>query len=173
MEREIIERYKNEMLRMYSSANNQNPTVTNRTETQTPIKQQPVNNQDGNGNLLATVTTVRTLYPVANAKVTVFSGDYTDMNIIDTSFTDQSGRTKVFSLPTPEKELSLESANKVIPYAVYNMMVEADGYIDNVHLNIPVFSGVTSIQNSNLMLKETAGANMDVQIFDEAEKYDL
>lgn len=170
MEREIIERYKNEMLKMYSSVNNQNPTVDNRIEIQTPIKQQTVNNQ---GNLLATVTTVRTLYPVANAKVTIFSGDYTDMNIIDTAFTDQSGRTKAFSLPTPERELSLESENTVIPYAVYNMMVEADGYIDNVHLNIPVFSGVTSIQNSNLMLKETASPNMDVQIFDEAEKYDL
>ena len=137
------------------------------------MQNQPTDIQDGNGNLLATVTTVRTLYPVANAKVTVFSGDYRDMNVIDTAFTDQSGRTKVFSLPTPEKQLSLESANTVIPYAVYNMMVEADGYIDNIHLNIPVFSGVTSIQSSNLMLKETAGANMDVQIFDESQRYDL
>lgn len=169
MEREIIERYKNEMLKMYSSVNNQKTTVVNSVELQTP----PIKTEESSGNLLATVTTVRTLYPVANAKVTIFSGDYTNMNIIDTAFTDQSGRTKVFTLPTPEKQLSLESENTVIPYAVYNMMVEADGYIDNVHLNIPVFSGVTSIQNSNLMLKETASPNMDVQIFDEAEKYDL
>ena len=176
MERELIEKYKNEMLRMYASANNQNMASQTQNQQETPsqpLENRPQNTEQTQGNLLAVVTTIRTLYPVPNAKVTVFSGDYRDMNVIDTSFTDQSGRTKDFSLPTPEKQLSLESANTVIPYAVYNLLVEADGYVDNIHLNVPVFSGVTSIQSSNLMLKETAGVNMDVQIFDESQKYDL
>ena len=165
MDRDIIEKYKSEMLSMYKKTKKENirvaPVVAQTTEPQT------------SGKLLAVVTTVRTLYPVPNAKVTVFTGDYKDMNVIDTALTDNSGRTREFVLSTPQKELSLESENTKIPYAVYNLMVEADGYVPNIHLNIPVFSGVTSIQGSNLMLKETAGANMDVQIFDEAEKYDL
>ena len=177
MDKEIIEKYKNEMLKMYKTANRGNfikpkaePVIaqTNQVQVNPPSK-----SQEANGNLLAVVTTVRTLYPIANAKVTVFTGDYNNMNVIDSALTDQSGRTRVFNLPTPQKALSLDSANSILPYAVYNMLVEADGYVDNIHLNIPVFSGVTSIQGSNMILKETAGANMDIQIFDEAEKYDL
>ena len=53
------------------------------------------------------------------------------------------------------------------------MLVEADGYIDNIHLNIPVFSGVTSIQGSDMMLIETAGADKDAQIFNEGIDYNL
>ncbi len=172
MEREIIEKYKNEMLKMYKSVNKES-VIKNKVVPVVSEVQAPDQTDESGGKLLAVVTTVRTLYPVPNAKVTVFSGDYRDMNVIDTAFTDQSGRTRFFSLPTPEKQLSLESANTVIPYAVYNLRIEADGYVDNIHLNVPVFSGVTSIQSSNLMLKETAGADMDAQIFDESQKYDL
>ena len=78
-----------------------------------------------------------------------------------------------FTLPTPAKALSLEEDNQIIPYSSYNMSVEADGYIKNIHLNIPVFSGVTSLQQSNLILEETAGQDKGPQIFDESNNYDL
>lgn len=173
MDKELIEKYKQEMIRMYKKSDKeifQKPksvaVLTNEIKTETDSTQ-------SDGNLLAVVTAVRSLYPVPNAKVTVFTGDYNNMKVIDSAFTDPSGRTKVFNLPTPQKSLSLDSENNVIPYAVYNMLVQADGYLDNIHLNIPVFSGVTSIQGSNMILKETAPSNMDAQVFDEAEKYDL
>ena len=97
MDKETLEKYKNEMLKMYRSQKVQapvirptvaevNPKVTQTTETPT-------------GGLLAVVTTVRNLYPVSNAKVTIFTGDYDNKNVIDSAFTDQSGRTKVFILP--------------------------------------------------------------------------
>ena len=57
--------------------------------------------------------------------------------------------------------------------SLYGMMVQADGYIDNVHLNIPVFSGVTSIQGSDMMLVETAGIDKGPQIFDELQQFTL
>jgi hypothetical protein len=53
------------------------------------------------------------------------------------------------------------------------MEVKAEGYVDNVHINIPVFSGVTSLQRSNMMLLETAGADKSPQVFDESERFDL
>ena len=151
------------MLKMYNSANKPTvlPTVT------------PPQNTESSGGLIGIVTTIRSLYPVKNAKVTIFTGDYPNMNIIDTDLTDQSGRTKVFTLPTPEKSLSLQEDNTLLPYAVYNMLIEADGYIKNIHLNIPVFSDVTSLQQSNLLLEETAGQDKGPFIFDEAQKYDL
>ena len=174
MDREIIEKYKSEMLRMYQKSNKGNFSEQKAVQTVTGTPpSRPKITPESQGNLLATVTTVKTLYPVPNAKVTVFTGNYEDMNVVDSSLADQSGRTKLFVLPAPSSALSLDEGNKQIPYAVYNMLVEADGYVDNLHLNIPVFSGVTSIQGSNMMLKETAGVNMDVQIFDESEKYDL
>ena len=175
MDKNMIERYKNEMLEIYNRKKGVNPpaikvqpTVA---EAETPEAPPVTNNPTGN--LLGIVTTVRALYPVKNAKVTVFTGDYDNMNMIDSDLTDESGRTKAFTLPTPQKALSLEQDNTIIPYALYNMAVEADGYIKNIHLNIPVFSGVTSLQQSNLLLEETAGADKSPQIFDEAQKYDL
>jgi hypothetical protein len=174
VDREIIEKYKAEMLRMYAKTNKENVLEQKAAQVVSEnIQPQQKITPQTNGNLLAVVTTVRTLYPVPNAKVTVFTGNYQNMKVVDYAFTDQSGRTKVFVLPAPSSALSLDEDNKQIPYVIYNMLIEADGYIDNIHLNIPVFSGVTSIQGSNMLLKETAGANMDVQIFDEAEKYDL
>ncbi len=175
MDSNIIEKYKNEMLKMYASAPRAIPTQTTETvipEPQTPPTPQPIPDTS-TGNLIGIVTAVRALYPVKNAKVTVFTGDYNNMNVIDTALTDNSGRTKVFVLPTPEKALSLDDTNTVLPYALYNMIIEADGYIKNIHLNIPVFSTVTSLQQSNLLLEETAGEDKSPQIFDEAQKYDL
>ena len=166
MDETILEKYKRELLKMYQKANKTVPAVTE------PINPPPVEDT-ASGKLLAQVTAVRSLYPVPNAKVTIFKGDLQDMQVIDTDFTDQSGRTKLFVLPTPQKSLSLDEQNTVIPYSVYNMLIEADGYISNIHLNIPVFSGVTSLQRSNLILTETAGSNKGPQIFDESQKYDL
>ena len=172
MDKDIIEKYKREMLKMYNLTPKAVPVQT--TENRIPQNNASQPTPDtASGSLIGIVTAVRALYPVKNAKVTIFTGDYADMNVIDSDLTDQSGRTKTFVLPTPEKALSLEETNTVLPYAIYNMLIEADGYIKNIHLNIPVFSGVTSLQQSNLLLEETAGADKSPQIFDEAQKYDL
>ena len=76
-------------------------------------------------------------------------------------------------METPLKSESLDSANTEIPYSLYNMMFEADGYLTNIHLNIPVFPDTVSRQTSNLLLLETAGADKGPQIFDEAQSYNL
>ena len=128
---------------------------------------------DGKGALVALVTTIRGLYPVPNAKVTVFTGNIEQMQVVETSQTDQSGKSKPFVLDTPAKTLSLSSERTATPYASYNMLVEADGFVRNIHLGIPIFSGVTSIQGSDMLLLETAGEDKSGQIFDESEEYDL
>lgn len=170
MNKDLIEKYKNEMRKMYKSVNAQ--TAIPVIETVSEPLPQPTTSTT-TGSLLGIVTAIRSLYPVKNAKVTVFKGDYPQMDIIDFDLTNESGRTKIFTLETPEKALSLEETNTTIPYSTYNMLVEADGYIKNIHLNIPVFSGVTSLQQSNLILEETVGEDKKPQIFDESQKYDL
>ena len=169
MDKNLIEKYKKEMLNMYSRAKTAIPVNA------PAVMPSPVIKEDtsGNGSLLAVVTTLRAIYPVKGAKVTVFTGNYDDMNEIASGFTDESGKSPVFSLSAPDKELSESPGLSDKPYSSYNMLVEADGYIDNIHLNIPVFSGVQSVQSSNMMLTETAGENKGPQIFDESRQFTL
>ena len=186
MDENLIEKYKNEMRQMYNKRSKNyafesgtdktvytdtKPDYSEKTESDT-LYAESAEGKD-KGKLIAIVTTIRSLYPVPNAKVTIFSGDYDNMNIMASAFTDESGRTDPFILDTPSKALSMDSQNQIKPYATYNMLVEADGYIPNIHLNIPVFSSVTSLQNSNLMLLETAGTDKGPRIFDESQKYNL
>ncbi len=178
MDNNLLEKYKAEMLKMYSSVKQPIavPAVAEAiTEQPSSIpKQQAIPQNTTQGSLIGIVTAIRGLYPIKNAKVSIFTGSYPDnMNVLDSDLTDDSGRTKVFSLPTPERSLSLDQNNTVLPYSLYNMAIEADGYIKNIHLNIPVFSTVTSLQQSNLTLEETAGEDKSPQIFDEAQNYNL
>lgn len=128
---------------------------------------------DSKGGLIVVVTTIRELYPVENARVTIFTGNAQNMQTVDFDSTDQSGRTKRFILDTPPKSLSLNSGNTQLPYSRYNILIEADGYISNLYYDVPVFSGITSIQSTNVMLSETAGVNKSPIIFNESQQFNL
>ena len=172
---DLIEKYKLEMLNMRKSVAMPTQVTPENQNTQPipPLAPNSDSSEDSLGYLTAVVSTIRNLYPVPNAKITIFTGNYPEMNIIATDTTDQSGKSRTFTLPTPQKNLSLDSNNNSIPYSKYNMMVSADGYLDNIHLNIPVFSGVKSVQRSNMLLRETAGENKEALIFDEENNYNL
>ena len=172
MDSNLIEKYKQEMRNFQRMSKSVKPTMAEPSVSKptTPPKQ---NLPDGQGSISANVTAIRQLYPIPNAKVTIFEGDIDNMQVVDTALTDQSGKTKNFILPTPQKNLSLESSNMQLPYSLYGMLVQADGYVDNIHLNIPVFSGVNSVQGSDMMLLETAGADKGPRIFDELQQYTL
>lgn len=170
MDKNLIEKYKQEMLLMYQKSKVQPISAIPVQQTVTPPT---VPDNNANGSILAFVTTLRAIYPIEGAKVTIFTGNLDDMQIIATGRTDQSGKSPVFSLPAPPRNLSESPGISDKPYSSYNMMVQADGYLDNIHLNIPVFSGVQSVQRSNMMLTETAGENKGPQIFDEGQQFDL
>ncbi len=166
MEKALIEQYKQQMLQMYQSRE------TPRTVPAAVLEKKPVAD-NSTGYLSAVVTAVRSLYFVPNARVTVFTGTPEEMTVIDTALTDQNGRITPFALPTPLFSLSLNAENTTTPYSLYNLMIEAEGYLTNIHLNIPVFPSVTSVQPSNLLLLETAGVNKGPRIFDEKPNYNL
>lgn len=168
MDKGLIEKYKNDMLKMYRSAK---PVVAEVTQPQQNA--QPNGMGEYAGGLSARVTAFRSLYPVPRARITVFTGNVENMNVVDTDTTDISGKSKVFVLDTPQKSLSLSSGESQKPYALYNMLIEADGYISNIHLNIPVFSDTVTIQNSDMILRETAGENKSPQVFDQSQQFTL
>ena len=174
MDKELIEKYRREMLDTYrlrpamaDAPTETQPTAEMQTTVPPPVEDASV------GRLIAIVTAVRGLYPVKNAKVTIFTEEPENKTIISTDFTDQSGRTGEFILPAPPRQLSQQAGSEVLPYSQYNMLVEAEGYVDTIHLNIPVFSGVVSLQQSDMMLLETAGVGKSPTVFEENKQFDL
>lgn len=129
---------------------------------------------DSVGGLVVSVTTLRRLYPVSGALITVFTGTPENMTVIETDVADESGKSKVFKLKTPSKAESQQpEASGEIPYAKYNVSVNSDGYVEQIALNIPVFSGVISMQSIDLIPLAAAGKNTGAQIIEGGSPYNL
>lgn len=157
MDRSLIEKYKNDMLKKYGSSAAEETTAA------APEK----------GRLSANVTSVANIYPVMGARVTVFTGSPDSMTVLDSAITDESGKTRVFLLDAPPKSLSMTSGAPALPYTLYNLLISADGFLDNIHLNIPVFSGIASVQRSDMLPKAVAGGRTDPIIFNEFSSFEL
>ena len=127
---------------------------------------------DGTGGLQVNVTTIGRLYPVKDALVTVFTGDRQNMTVIETDTTNESGQSGIFNLKTPPSADSQRSGNGA-PYAQYNLSVRSDGYVEQIAMNVPVFSGVLSVQSIDLLPLSAAGKNTAPQIINEDNKYNL
>lgn len=156
MDKNIIEKYKQEMLDMKKRA----------------VLPMNISEQGQTGGLTVSVTTLRSLYPVPDAVVTVFTGDVENQKVIDRKTTDQSGKTKTFYLPTPNKSLSEDQNETALPYALYNIFVKAKDLVGQINLNIPVFAGVNSMQNVDLILPSALGENQtDPIIIDQSNKF--
>lgn len=111
------------------------------------------------GMLLFQVFAAEGAYPVENALVTVTG----ENGFSEQAVTDESGKTKVFFLSAPDSALSqLPAQGKV--YASCSAAVRAAGYLPVVFENIPVFSGITSIQPVSLIpsLGRKQGERVDI-----------
>lgn len=61
--------------------------------------------------------------------------------------TDESGQTPIVYLPTkPKNDSQTPSEDGVPPYAVYDAIVSAEGFDNVIYKNIPIFSGILSVQ---------------------------
>lgn len=133
-------------------------------------------NLNSNGGLIVSVTTLRGIKGVPGAEVTIFTGTPENYRIIAEDVTDSSGKTGRFLLPTKEKSLSEQvdtGALKVRPYSLYNVAVSADGYARQLNLNIPIFSGVTTLQNIDITSLSTYAEGNTPIIQDEMPKFNL
>ena len=171
MDKTEFDRYIEEMRAMNKRATIPEETVLPAvSETVTP--EEAPEDMSGTGYLLVNVTSVRELYPVQNARVTVFKGSTEDMRKLAESVTDQSGKTELFTLSAPPRSLAEDSENREPTYAEYNILTEADGFLPTINMGAAVFDGVTSIQNVNLIPKTPYNEN-DSNIFTEENNYDL
>ena len=100
------------------------------------------------GTLTVVVTTAGGALPVPGAQVTVRSLE-TD-GFLRRLQTDENGRTPTLILETPPVANSLVPGG-VRPYAVYNVIVEKDDFYTSENREVPLFSGVNSVQPVELL----------------------
>ena len=101
----------------------------------------------GLGGLVVQVTTASNAIPLEGAAVTV-RGEDGDVRYELRSGRD--GRTDRVFLPAPSRtESQRPSAGR--PYAVYNIEVALSGYERAFYTNVPVFDGITAVQQANLI----------------------
>lgn len=111
-------------------------------------------NTQGYGYMIVRVTTARGAIPLEDAVVTIhnYAPEFENGrgDIIGVYSTDASGLTERFALPAPPKALSMSPGNGK-SYQTYNVSVFKDGYYQQQYINAPVFEGITSIQNADMI----------------------
>ena len=111
-------------------------------------------NTAGYGYMIVRVTTARGAIPLKNATVYVQNylpdGTVGRGDVIAVYTTGESGLTQKFALPAPPRALSMSPGNGK-SYSSYVLTVAADGYATRQYVGVPVFEGITAIQNADLV----------------------
>ncbi|MCR5601533.1 MAG: carboxypeptidase regulatory-like domain-containing protein [Ruminococcus sp.] len=71
--------------------------------------------------------------------------------ILASGITDESGISPKFPLPVPDLIHSQSSDPDERPYNLFDVSVSAEGFFNARSVDVPVFSGITSVQNFNLI----------------------
>ncbi|MBE6706599.1 MAG: hypothetical protein E7577_03030 [Ruminococcaceae bacterium] len=101
---------------------------------------------DSVGYLTVRVSTASGAIPLEGAAVTIRGGDIDDNSVIYSLTTSSDGLTPTVALAAPPRENSQSPSIEVPAYAVYNIDVFANGYSPAFFHNVPIFSGINSVQ---------------------------
>ncbi|HBA04168.1 MAG TPA: hypothetical protein DCW51_09620, partial [Clostridium sp.] len=103
------------------------------------------------GRLQVQVYRVNTAIPISNANITVSRTDGETREQVTTLTTNPEGQTETIELETPEIERSLNPDNTLIPYALYDIDVTAEGF-DEINIRgCQVLPRQTALQICNLI----------------------
>lgn len=103
------------------------------------------------GLLIVNAAYAEKAYPIENALVSVLQKKENTLEIISVSRTNESGRSTPTIIDTPNANLSLTPNTDTLPYAQVTIEVEKEGFYKAQFIDVPVFSGVVSVQNVNLI----------------------
>lgn len=103
------------------------------------------------GYILVNVRAGREGLPIGGASVVVSAVYEGSRFFIAAGSTDISGTTIKLEAPAPDEAYSQIPDPKVRPYSLFDISVRANGYFNARSVDVPVFSGVTSIQNFNMI----------------------
>lgn len=71
--------------------------------------------------------------------------------ILASGLTDESGTAPKFTLPVPDLRYSQSPSPDKRPYSLYDVTVTKEGFFKARSVDVPVFSGITSVQSFNLI----------------------
>ncbi len=103
------------------------------------------------GYILVNVRAGHEAFPIENADVIVSAVIDGNRLIIATGITDISGTTARLETPAPDIIYSQSPFPAERPYSLFDISVRANGYFNARSVDVPVFSGITSIQNFNMI----------------------
>ena len=106
--------------------------------------------ETGQGYLTVNVRTAGGALPVEGAMITVKSIDGENSTVIAVLFSDPSGTTEYLSLPAPPRSRSLVPEGGAVN-SLYTVEIVKEGYYRLISENVPVYDGVTSIQQADLV----------------------
>lgn len=104
----------------------------------------------GTGYLIVRVTTASGAIPLEDALVTIREYNQDNNDIVTVQKTNSSGLTERVALPAPPKFLSLGSGRGKA-YSTYYIEVQKENYIPQHYINVPIFDGITAMQNADMI----------------------
>ena len=117
------------------------------------------NQNEDFGFLSVNVKTANGALPIENANVTVYSAPPPSLNnepamsetdVVYSLKSDRNGKTQTVVLKAKPADLS-KTPDEKFPFLAYNILVTKDGYYDSTYLNVPIFQGITSLQDVYLI----------------------
>lgn len=109
--------------------------------------------ESGTGYIKAEVTTGGGAVPIENAVVLITKKNNGKTYLLKMLITDESGSTETVALPAPSASFSETPSPTEKPFADYYISAYADGFYAENDMEVPVFSGVKSIQPIALIPK--------------------
>ena len=103
------------------------------------------------GYLVIRATTASEALPLEDALVTIYGNLPDFSSVVAQLVTGNDGLTPKIALLTPPRTLSESPESGALPYATYRVSVQKDGYYPITLQNVPLFSGITSVQPANLI----------------------
>lgn len=108
-------------------------------------------------------------FSVPSARIMVFLPlDSGNITLYD-GITDISGSSDRIILPAPPRSLSSSPNNgNILPYSAYTVYIEHPSYVRSLFNNVPVFSGIESVQPVQMLAKVAGLSEPDPIIVNES-----
>ena len=97
-------------------------------------------------------------YPIDNARVRVILNLKNEAREMFSGLTNTDGIIDSIILPAPDVSQSQSPSDSVfLPYAIYTTLIDRPGYVNATYTNVPVFSGIESIQGVEMIPLTSGG----------------
>lgn len=133
--------------------------------------------QEGVGYMQISVSSANGAIPLKDATVRIYEYNpetvASNGELVKTLKTDRQGRTELISLPAPPRSSSLYP-NSQKGYSTYNVEAYLNGYYPQQYINVPIFDGITAIQNIRLIpIAENGRENLtyETRFFENENQY--